>query len=71
MKTHDVQSVAIAKPSRIVFDFIAEPSNLPKWTNAFKRADAETAELVTPGGAVRRSGFKPLPAASRGQSTGR
>ena len=35
MKTHDVQSVSIAQPARVVFDYVAKPENLPKWTNAF------------------------------------
>jgi hypothetical protein len=52
MKTHDVQSISIAKPRAAVFAYIADPTNLPKWTNAFKSADAESAELVTPNGAV-------------------
>lgn len=52
MKTHDVQSVAIARPFQAVFDFVADPGNLPKWTHAFKRANSKTAELVTPNGAV-------------------
>jgi hypothetical protein len=52
MKTHDVQSIGIAKPKTEVFAYIADPANLPHWTNAFKSADAERAELVTPNGAV-------------------
>ncbi|KUP94047.1 SRPBCC family protein [Tritonibacter horizontis] len=52
MKTHDVQSISIAKPRADVFAYIANPANLPDWTNAFKSADAERAELVTPNGAV-------------------
>jgi len=52
MKTHDVQSISIAKPRAEVFAYIANPANLPAWTNAFKSADAERAELVTPNGAV-------------------
>ncbi len=52
MKTHDVQSISIAKPRSEVFAYIANPENLPKWTNACKSADAESAELVTPNGAV-------------------
>lgn len=50
MKTHDVQSVAIARPAAEVFDFVADPGNLPRWTNAFKQADATSAILVTPAG---------------------
>ena len=52
MKTHDVQSIHIAKPRSEVFGYIADPAHLPEWTNAFKSADAESAELVTPNGAV-------------------
>lgn len=52
MKTHDVQSVSIKSPIKVVFEYIADPQNLPDWTNAFARADAETADLVTPNGTV-------------------
>ncbi|WP_106755068.1 SRPBCC family protein [Pannonibacter carbonis] len=52
MKTFDVQSIGINKPAGAVFTFVAEPSNLPKWTNAFKSANSSSAELVTPNGAV-------------------
>jgi len=52
MKTHDVQSISIAKPRAEVFAYVANPAHLPEWTNAFKSADAERAELVTPNGAV-------------------
>jgi len=52
MKTFDVQSIGIAKSAAAVFAFVAEPVNLSKWTHAFKSADANSAELVTPNGAV-------------------
>jgi len=52
MKTHDIQSVSIKSPTKAVFEYIADPQNLPDWTNAFARADAETADLVTPNGTV-------------------
>jgi hypothetical protein len=52
MKTFDVQSIGINKPADAVFAFVAEPSNLPKWTNAFNSADSSSAELMTPNGAV-------------------
>jgi hypothetical protein len=52
MKTFDVQSIAIEKPADTVFEFIADPANLPKWTNAFKSADGQSAMLETPGGAI-------------------
>lgn len=50
MKSFDVQSVSIDQPADAVFDFVAEPTNLPKWTNAFSRADDHSADLVTPNG---------------------
>lgn len=52
MKRFDVQSIGIDRPRVEVFGFIAEPANLPKWTHAFRRADAKHAELITPNGAV-------------------
>jgi len=52
MKTFDVQSIGINKPAGAIFAFVSQPSNLPKWTNAFKSADSSSAELVTPNGAV-------------------
>lgn len=49
-KNHDVQSVSLnASPSE-VFNFIADPTNLSKWTVAFKEADENSALLVTPRG---------------------
>jgi uncharacterized protein YndB with AHSA1/START domain len=70
MKTHDVQSVSIAQPARFVFDYVAKPENLPKWTNAFSRADGETADLVTGAGrfrSVSRRGPMPRPERSIGK----
>ena len=52
MKTHDVQSIAINKPVEFVFDYVANPTKLPDWTNAFASADAEKAEMVTPNGQI-------------------
>lgn len=52
MKTFDVQSVGIDRPSNAVFAYIANPANLPEWTNAFSRADDASADLMTPNGAV-------------------
>jgi hypothetical protein len=48
----DIQSVAIDAPSDQVFAFVAEPSNLPRWAQAFTRADGRMARLETPEGAV-------------------
>jgi len=52
MKTFDVQSIGIEAPRSRVFEFVAQPSNLPKWTSAFKSADARSARLETPQGGV-------------------
>jgi hypothetical protein len=52
MKTFDVQSVAIEAPVKRVFSIVADPANLPRWTDAFKRADARSARMETPDGVV-------------------
>lgn len=52
MKAFDVQSVGISRPAGAVFGYIADPVNLPEWTSAFSRADAVSADLVTPNGSV-------------------
>ncbi|MAY33416.1 MAG: SRPBCC family protein [Rhodovulum sp.] len=52
MKTFDVQAVGINKPANAVWDYISKPANLPEWTNAFARADDDSADLVTPMGEV-------------------
>lgn len=52
-KNHDVQSVNIQANTAKVFEFIAEPANLPKWTGAFKQADDKSALLVTPNGELK------------------
>lgn len=52
MKTFDVQSIGIEAPRGRVFDFVAQPRNLPRWAKAFKTADTRSARLVTPEGTV-------------------
>jgi len=52
MKNFDVQSIGLPVSADIAFDYISQPSNLPKWTNAFSRADSTSADLVTPNGEV-------------------
>lgn len=52
MKTFDVQSVGIHASAKQVFAFVADPTNLPHWTSAFKRADSCSAHLETPQGVV-------------------
>ena len=53
IKNHDVQSVNIKAITDKVFDYIANPTNLPKWTRAFKNADENSAQLVTPMGELK------------------
>ena len=48
-----VRSVSIDLPADEVFNFIADPLNLPKWTTAFKSADNKSALLVTPSGEMK------------------
>jgi len=52
MKLFDVQSVEISAPTAQVFEFIRNPANLPRWTNAFSSADNKRARMETPAGAV-------------------
>lgn len=52
-KNFSVQSVLIDSPADKVFSFIADPANLPKWTNAFKSADHKSALFVTPAGEMK------------------
>ncbi len=53
IKNHDVQSVNIQASTSKVFEYIANPTNLPKWTGAFKEADEKSALLVTPNGELK------------------
>ncbi|HYF32824.1 MAG TPA: hypothetical protein VD993_16985 [Chitinophagaceae bacterium] len=53
IKNHDVQSVSIQASTEKVFNYIADPANLPKWTGAFKQADTRSAVLVTPAGELK------------------
>lgn len=52
MKTFDVQAVAIGRPASAVFEYLADPANLPKWTHGFTRADATSADMATPNGTL-------------------
>lgn len=52
MKTFDVQATLIDRPASAVFDYVAQPANLPKWTSAFTRADASSADMTTPNGTL-------------------
>jgi hypothetical protein len=52
MKTFDVQAIEIDAKAARVFEFVREPRNLPRWTQAFKSVDGDHALLETPNGAV-------------------
>ena len=49
-KNFDVQSIGLNANYKEVFEFVARPQNLPKWTNAFSSANEDEAMLVTPNG---------------------
>src|SRR5882672_4102787 len=53
MLSHAVESIEIAIPTRELCSFLAEPQNLPKWTNAFMRVSDKSATMKTEGGSVR------------------
>ncbi|MDN5200232.1 SRPBCC family protein [Fulvivirgaceae bacterium BMA10] len=50
IKNFDVQNIEINADPELVFDFVAEPRNIPKWAKAFTKADEHSAVLVTPNG---------------------
>src|SRR5262245_29725015 len=50
MKTYDIQSIRIEAPRRRLFEYVADPANLPRWASAFEHADAHSARLKTPQG---------------------
>jgi hypothetical protein len=52
MKMFDVQAIEIEAKATKVFEFVSEPRNLPRWTNAFRAVDGERARMETPAGVV-------------------
>lgn len=52
MKTFDVQSVELGVSPEKAFRFIADPANLPRWAQVFKRVANGVAWLQTPKGEV-------------------
>ncbi len=52
MRTFDVQGIEIRAPQPVVFAFVRDPHNLPKWAHAFQQANDKRARLETPTGAV-------------------
>ncbi len=52
MKTFDVQNIEIKAPFEKVFGYLAEASNLPEWTSAFKSVSEGRALMHTPKGSI-------------------
>jgi hypothetical protein len=52
MRHFDVQAIEIAGPFERAFRFVADPRNLPEWTNAFVWVSGGRAMLATPRGSV-------------------
>src|SRR5262245_59834596 len=50
MRMFDVQGIEINAASAKVFDFVSNPANLPRWTQAFTHVDNGRARLSTEGG---------------------
>ena len=55
MRTYDVQTIEIECAADRVFDYLADPANLPEWTSAFKAVSGRRATLATPEGSVEIS----------------
>ena len=52
MRMFDVQGIEISAPRRKLFEFLRDPTNLPRWAHAFVSAGNGSARLKTPAGAV-------------------
>ena len=52
-KNYDVQSININATPERVFDFVAEPTNLPKWALGFSEVDETSALMETPNGKMK------------------
>jgi uncharacterized protein YndB with AHSA1/START domain len=52
MRMFDVQGIEICAPRAQVFEFVRNPTNLPRWAHAFVSAGEDRARLETPAGAV-------------------
>lgn len=53
MNPFRIESVSLNSSPEKAFAYISEPTNLPKWTNAFKSAWNGKATMVTPAGTVQ------------------
>lgn len=52
MKRFDVQGVELETAETLAFAYIADPTNLPNWTNAFAEVTGSRAVMRTPEGEV-------------------
>ena len=52
MRMFDVQGIEITAPRRKLFEFLRNPTNLPRRAHAFVSAGSGSARLKTPAGAV-------------------
>lgn len=52
MKRFVLQGIELPVPMNTAFEYIADPANLPVWTNAFAEIDGSQATLRTPEGEV-------------------
>lgn len=50
MNNFEIRSIDLNVSKNVAFNFIAEPANLPKWTNAFVSATQGKATMQTPAG---------------------
>ena len=52
MKTYDVQEIEIGAPAASVHELVADPAQLPRWTDAFESVHGSSASMRTPHGRV-------------------
>ncbi len=52
MRDFDIQTIEIARPFDVVFQYVADPHKLPEWTHAFRSVSKGRAALATPKGSV-------------------
>jgi len=53
MKRYDLQGIQLEVPAAKAFEYLADPTNLPEWTNAFASIDGSRAVMRTPRGEIR------------------
>ena len=53
VKNYDVQSIDINSTPDLVYNFVAEPTNVPKWALGFSEVNEESAIMETPNGKMK------------------